>query len=109
MRLTSVAFTTALLLAASAAQAQTIYTTSAAYQGAATTTACYDFEGIVAPSAQLANANLSPLIVTVSGGESSSYFVAGKNLDAGNYSLNGTDSLLAGLHNGCRSLRSVAA
>ncbi len=99
MRFTSIALATALLLAASAAHAQTTYTTAAAFQAASTTAHLYDFESIATAGSIVTTPTLTPLTVTVSGGGDPNVYVYSASNGGGGFSLNGTDSLIAGVNN----------
>ena len=105
------AATAALVLTAlpGAANAQvSSYTDLTAFNAAATTNQIFDFENI-APAGDFAiNPSLSPLTVTISGGNDESYYVMDSAAFTGGYSLNGTDDLFVGYTKGSRSTVTIA-
>ncbi len=86
----------ALCAAVPTAQAQTPFTNEAAFNAAATTTQTFGFENI-APSGSFAtNPNLVPLTVSVEGGSDPNVRVFDSVGESDRFSINGTDSLVAG-------------
>ena len=93
---------------APAANAQTFYTSLATFNANATTNTVFDFEGIASTGNLVANPNLSPLTVSVSGGSVTDAVVVNATYNGGVYSLNGTDHMVAGYADGSLPTTTIA-